>query len=168
MSRSNVSCSFYCLTGSRPSIVWSSIHFREITVTCQSANGFLPRWQSVTLKYSEKPFERLGFIELLAVQTQLVDFYLQYWMHFGAFPCPRSFSRTPWVLGLLGLSVVSALISHLNRLLIVLSWRLARVGAACGEGEEKRTWRMEGVTGWGQHGALSSLYYENCIIWFVN
>lgn len=122
MSRSNVSCSFYCLTGSRPSIVWSSIHFREITVTCQSANGFLPRWQSVTLKYSEKPFERLGFIELLAVQTQLVDFYLQYWMHFGAFPCPRSFSRTPWVLGLLGLSVVSALISHLNRLLIVLAY----------------------------------------------
>lgn len=71
MSRSNVSCSFYCLTGSRPSIVWSSIHFREITVTCQSANGFLPRWQSVTLKYSEKPFERLGFIERIGSSNSI-------------------------------------------------------------------------------------------------
>lgn len=128
--------------------------------------------KSVTLKYAEKPFEpNRASSNVLAVQTRLVDFYLQYWRHFGAFPRLRPFSPAPWVLSPFDLSVVSVLISHLNTLLIVLAYVELAFSPCWGSmwwGRGKGTWRTEGVTGWGQHGALSSLYYENCIIWFVN
>lgn len=128
--------------------------------------------KSVTLKYAEKPFEpNRASSNVLAVQTRLVDFYLQYWRHFGAFPSLRPFSCAPWVLSPFDLSVVSVLISHLNTLLIVLAYVELAFSPCWGSmwlGRGKGTWRTEGVTGWGQHRALSSLYYENCIIWFVN
>lgn len=168
MSRSNVSCCRYCLTGSRPSICLMLNSFSWNNCYLPVSQRFSAKvTKSVTLKYSEKPFEpdRVS-LSVLAVQTRLDDFYLQYWRHFGAFPSLWPFSCAPWVL-----SVVSALISHLNTLLIVLAYVELAFSPCWGSmwwGRGKRTWRTEGVTGWGQYGALSSLNYENCIIWFVN
>lgn len=157
MSLSNVSCSCYCLTGSRPSICLMLNSFSWNNCYLPVSQRFSAKvTKSVTLKYSEKPLELdRASSNVLAVQTRLVDFYLQYWMHFGAFPSLRPFSRAPWVLGLFDLSVVSELISHLNMLLIVLAYVELAFSPCWGSmwwERGKRTWRTEGVTGWGQHG----------------